>query len=129
MDTGPSAPTAAPPSAGEAEAFYRELERRHLVALWNVAATLLPKEPKSRALPYLWRWETLLPTVRDLLNSFSRICCLSLTMIFAAVPAIGRSPASQSRDQARYAISSFRATPFSRCGTRRRESVSVKAGR
>src|ERR1700757_4734380 len=68
------------------------------------------------------RWETLLPTVRDLLNSFSRICCLSLIMIFAAVPAIGRSPASQSRDQAGYAISSFRATPFQRCGTRSRLS-------
>ena len=64
MDTGRSATTAAP-AAGETEAFYRELERRHLVALWNVATTLLPKEPKSRALPYLWRWDTLLPLLKQ----------------------------------------------------------------
>jgi gentisate 1,2-dioxygenase len=48
----------------ETEAFYRELERNHLVALWNVTANLLPKEPRGRAIPYLWRWDTLLPLVR-----------------------------------------------------------------
>jgi gentisate 1,2-dioxygenase len=47
----------------EAQAFYRELERNHLVALWNVATTLLPKEPRGRAIPHLWRWDTLLPLV------------------------------------------------------------------
>lgn len=44
--------------------YYLELERRHLVALWNVQAALLTKEPKSRAVPYLWRWADLLPLVR-----------------------------------------------------------------
>jgi len=39
----------------EAQAFNRELEKNHLVALWNVAANLLPKEPHGRAVPYLWR--------------------------------------------------------------------------
>jgi gentisate 1,2-dioxygenase len=48
----------------EAQAFYRELERNHLVALWNVATNLLPKEPRSRAVPHLWRWDTLLPLVK-----------------------------------------------------------------
>jgi gentisate 1,2-dioxygenase len=48
----------------EAQAFDRELERNHLVALWNVSANLLPKEPRGRAIPYLWRWDTLLPLVR-----------------------------------------------------------------
>src|SRR5918996_5315563 len=43
----------------EAQAFDRELERHHLVALWNVTANLLPKEPRGRAIPYLWRWDTL----------------------------------------------------------------------
>jgi len=47
--------------AADAEAFYRELERQHLCALWNVTANLLPREPRSRAMPYLWRWDTLLP--------------------------------------------------------------------
>ena len=48
----------------EAQAFYRELERQHLVALWNVTSTLLPREPRSRAVPHLWRWDTMLPLVR-----------------------------------------------------------------
>jgi gentisate 1,2-dioxygenase len=42
----------------EAQAFYRELEKHHLVALWSVTKNLLPREPKSRCLPHLWRWET-----------------------------------------------------------------------
>jgi gentisate 1,2-dioxygenase len=48
----------------EAQEFYRELEKQHLVALWNVNRHLLPREPKSRCVPYLWRWDTLLPLVR-----------------------------------------------------------------
>jgi gentisate 1,2-dioxygenase len=47
-----------------AEAFYEELERNHLVALWNVNKSLLPRQPKSRGVPHLWRWETMLPLVR-----------------------------------------------------------------
>lgn len=56
------AATTAPVDA--AQAFYTELERNHLVALWNVTKNLLPKEPKSRCVPHLWRWETMLPLVR-----------------------------------------------------------------
>ena len=48
----------------EAQAFYQELEKHHLVALWQVAANLLPKEPRGRAIPHLWRWDTMLPLVR-----------------------------------------------------------------
>jgi len=61
MQTKPTAMTTA---AWEAQEFYRELERNHLVALWTVTANLLPKEPQSRAVPYLWRWDTLLPLVK-----------------------------------------------------------------
>ena len=57
-----SAATTAP--IHDAQAFYQELERNHLVALWNVNKSLLPKEPKSRCVPHLWRWETMLPLVR-----------------------------------------------------------------
>ena len=32
-----------------AQTFYRELERNHLVALWNVNKSLLPKEPRAGA--------------------------------------------------------------------------------
>jgi len=48
----------------EAHDFYRELEKHHLVALWTVTKNLLPKEPKSRCVPHLWRWQTLLPLVK-----------------------------------------------------------------
>ena len=47
-----------------AQTLYEELERSHLVALWNVSKSLLPKEPKSRCVAHLWRWETMLPLVR-----------------------------------------------------------------
>lgn len=50
-----------PTSTGEDHAFYEELGRRHVVALWNVAASLLPREPKVRVIPYLWRWSDLQP--------------------------------------------------------------------
>ena len=57
-----SAATNAPPS--DAHAFYQQLYRNHLVALWNVNGSLLPKEPRSRCVPHLWRRETMLPLVR-----------------------------------------------------------------
>src|SRR2546425_7530873 len=57
-------PTATTTPIDETQVFYRELERNHLVALWNVTANLLPKEPRGRAVPHLWRWDTLLPLVR-----------------------------------------------------------------
>jgi gentisate 1,2-dioxygenase len=41
-------------SAPAAQAFYKALERNHLVALWNVNKSLLPKEPRSRCVPHLW---------------------------------------------------------------------------
>src|SRR5579859_5274373 len=40
-----------------------------------------------------------LPIVRDLLNSSSTFCCRSLMIIFAAVPAIGRSPHNRETGQ------------------------------
>jgi len=47
----------------ETKGYYRELKRRYLVALWNVQKNLLTKEPRSRAVPYLWRWDDLRPLV------------------------------------------------------------------
>jgi gentisate 1,2-dioxygenase len=47
----------------ETQEFYRELEKHHLVALWTVNKNLLPKEPKSRCVPHLWRWKTMRPLV------------------------------------------------------------------
>ncbi|MBI4609248.1 MAG: cupin domain-containing protein [Candidatus Rokubacteria bacterium] len=44
-------------SAEELREFYAELGRRHLAALWTVTADLLPREPKTKVLPWLWRWK------------------------------------------------------------------------
>ena len=55
---------AVPAPVEQARTFYAELERHHLVALWNVNKSLLPKEPRSRCVPHLWRWDTMLPLVR-----------------------------------------------------------------
>ena len=49
----------APASAGELQEFYQEADKRHLVPLWNVTARLLPAEPQTKVLPYLWRWSDL----------------------------------------------------------------------
>lgn len=46
-------------SSTETERFYRELEKKHLVALWNVTASLLPAEPRSQVQPFLWKWPDL----------------------------------------------------------------------
>ena len=55
MDTRPASTTV---PTRDTDAFYQELERNHLVALWSVNKSLLPKEPRSRCVPHLWRWET-----------------------------------------------------------------------
>src|SRR3989338_5745724 len=48
-----------PASAGELQEFYQDADKRHLVPLWNVTSRLLPAEPQTRVLPYLWRWSDL----------------------------------------------------------------------
>lgn len=40
--------------------FYVELEANHLVPLWQVSAELMRSAPAPKAIPYLWRWSTLL---------------------------------------------------------------------
>jgi len=39
----------------ETDRFYRELEKKHLVALWNVTSQLLPSEPKTKVQAHLWK--------------------------------------------------------------------------
>jgi len=39
--------------------FYQEADQRHLIPLWKVTARLLPFEPKTKVMPYLWRWADL----------------------------------------------------------------------
>jgi gentisate 1,2-dioxygenase len=39
----------------KSEEFYEELDRKHLVALWNVTGCLLPPEPQTKVQPHLWK--------------------------------------------------------------------------
>ncbi|USG64334.1 cupin domain-containing protein [Brevibacillus ruminantium] len=39
--------------------FNKEIAKYHLGPLWHAIPELMNKTPKSQALPYLWKWETL----------------------------------------------------------------------
>ncbi|WP_214106162.1 cupin domain-containing protein [Acrocarpospora catenulata] len=41
------------------EELYRGFERELLVPLWTEIGDLMPAHPRSRAVPHLWRWESL----------------------------------------------------------------------
>jgi gentisate 1,2-dioxygenase len=43
----------------ERMAFYEEIGHENLAALWNVMGALITPEPKSRCVPYLWRFQLL----------------------------------------------------------------------
>ena len=43
----------------ETEAFYREVDERHLVPLWNITESQLTTEPRSPVKAHLWRWADL----------------------------------------------------------------------
>ena len=41
------------------DSFYQESDEKHLIPLWKVTAKLLPPEPQTKVLPYLWHWTDL----------------------------------------------------------------------
>ncbi len=45
------------------EAYYRDLERLHAGPLWTVLHEIVGRQPKPKAIPYLWRWSELRPQV------------------------------------------------------------------
>ncbi|MDQ6522456.1 cupin domain-containing protein [Nocardioides sp. LHD-245] len=52
---GPDQPDVTP----ALEALYRGFERELLVPLWTEIGDLMPAQPRSRAVPHRWRWDTL----------------------------------------------------------------------
>jgi gentisate 1,2-dioxygenase len=59
-----AAPTTLSAQLSEArEAFYRELPRHAMGALWNVLSNALTPEPRVRSTPYLWSWRDVRPWV------------------------------------------------------------------
>ncbi|WP_027943850.1 cupin domain-containing protein [Amycolatopsis taiwanensis] len=63
-DVSPVSLTAAsrpdqPPVTPELEDLYRGFEKELLVPLWTEIGDLMPRQPKSKAQPHLWEWQTL----------------------------------------------------------------------
>ena len=48
-----------PEPSAELEQLYRGFERELLVPLWTEIGDLMPRSPKSKAEPHLWRWDRL----------------------------------------------------------------------
>jgi len=43
----------------EFEKLYREMESQHVRPLWTAERSILPIEPRSKAVPWLWKWSRL----------------------------------------------------------------------
>ena len=54
-------PSASTATSDELASFYQDLESISSAALWTVQEDLLPSEPKSKAIPHIWRWKDMRP--------------------------------------------------------------------
>ncbi|MBV8086492.1 MAG: cupin domain-containing protein, partial [Chloroflexi bacterium] len=45
----------------ELRKLYADVDSKHMAPLWNITAQLLTREPVTRAIPYLWKWEDYWP--------------------------------------------------------------------
>jgi gentisate 1,2-dioxygenase len=50
-----------PETTPELEALYKGFKDNHLNPLWTQTGDLMPMHPKSKAVPHVWKWSTLLP--------------------------------------------------------------------
>ena len=50
-----------PTPTAELQELYRAFEKELLVPLWTEIGDLMPLHPQSKASPYIWRWDNLLP--------------------------------------------------------------------
>lgn len=48
-----------PDPTPELEQLYRGFEQELLVPLWTQIGDLMPRQPQSKAVPHLWRWDRL----------------------------------------------------------------------
>lgn len=64
-----SADTMAPPAPTAAEEvelgrLYADFERQHLMPLWTQTGDLMPRTPRPKAVPHVWRWSDLYPLAK-----------------------------------------------------------------
>lgn len=45
----------------ELRKLYADVDAKHMAPLWNITAQLLPREPTSEALPWIWHWDDYWP--------------------------------------------------------------------
>lgn len=57
----PVPPPPTPEEEGELERLYQDFGQEHLIPLWTQIGDLMPSTPQPRALPHVWRWQSLLP--------------------------------------------------------------------
>ncbi|GAB2976275.1 cupin domain-containing protein [Amycolatopsis acidiphila] len=41
--------------------LYKDFDAEHMIPLWTQTGELMPMSPTSKALPHVWKWDTLLP--------------------------------------------------------------------
>ncbi|MCH1865466.1 cupin domain-containing protein [Nocardioides sp. CFH 31398] len=56
-----TAPPPTPEEAAQIEVLYKDFDAENLVPLWTEREGLMPLAPEPRAVPHVWRWDTLLP--------------------------------------------------------------------
>jgi len=49
------------PDSPELSQLYDDFKREHLTPLWTQIDDLMPMHPAPKALPHVWRWDTLYP--------------------------------------------------------------------
>lgn len=54
-----------PTPTAELRELYRGFEKELLVPLWTEIGDLMPPHPQSKASPYVWRWDALLPLAEE----------------------------------------------------------------
>src|SRR2546422_2824859 len=54
-----------PEATEEARAFYKRLESKNAVPLWEILANVLPLQPKPCAVPAIWRYEEMRPFLME----------------------------------------------------------------
>ena len=71
------------PEATEAvlQDFYQELQGYSVAPLWNAGEQALVSEPKSKAVPHLWRWQELRGS-KEMMDVMDEIYSILVTVDF-----------------------------------------------
>ena len=54
-----------PKSSPEREDFNGRLALKNAAPLWNVLGTIVPREPQTRTVPAIWRYDELRPLLME----------------------------------------------------------------